>query len=99
MTDKSVIMQGENSGSIITGDNNTFYQSSVKPQTLHQVISEWQSQTKIPLNPNLVLQSREKEVEELFGLLSQSPSKIIVVSPREKGSGDNDNFFKSKGVG
>ena len=84
MNDKSVSIKGNNEGIVNTGDNNTFYQSSVKPQTFQQAITEWQSQTKIPLNPKLILLSREKEIEELFSLLSQSPSKIIVVSPRSE---------------
>lgn len=84
MSNKSVSIKGDNDGIANTGDNNTFYQSSVKPQSLKQAIAEWQSQTKIPLNPKLLLQSREKEVEQLVSLISQPLSKIIVVSPRSK---------------
>ena len=83
-TDRRVKLKGNNNAPIITGDNNILYLSTAKPQTLQQAIIEWQSQTKIPLNPKLVLLSREKEVEELVRLLSQVPFKIIVVSPRSE---------------
>lgn len=84
MKKESILIKGDNIAPIITGNNNELYLSTAKPQTLQQAITEWQSQTKIPLSSNLVLQSREKEVEELLRLLSQPPSKIIVVSPRSK---------------
>ena len=81
---KSVNIEGDSHAPIVTGNNNTLYLSTTKLQTLQEAIIQWQSQTKISLNPELVLQSREKEVEELLSLLSQPPSKIIVVSPRSK---------------
>ncbi len=84
MSDKSIKIGGNNHSPVVTGNNNTFYQSSVKPQTLQQAITEWQSQTNIPLIPNLVLQSRDKEIEELVSFLTQPLSKIIVVSPQSK---------------
>jgi len=83
---RSIDIGEDNLGIANTGDGNEFniYMNSKKPQILQQATTEWQSQTKIPLNPNLVLQSREKEAEELFSLLSHSPSKIIIVSPRSE---------------
>lgn len=80
--DKSVKTR-DNLGTIITGDRNTIYLSS-KPQTLQKAIIEWQSQTNINLNPKLALKSRNEQIEQLLHLLSQSPSKIIVVSPRSE---------------
>ncbi len=81
---KSVNIEGDSHAPIVTGDHNTVYISTTKLQTLQEAVTQWQSQTKILLNSNLVLKSREKEVEKLFSLLSQSPSKMIVVSPRSK---------------
>jgi hypothetical protein len=82
--DKSIKIEGDSLAPAITGDNNIVNFTSSKPQTIQEAIIQWQSQTKIPLNLNLVLQSRKKEIEELLRLLSQSPSKIIVVSPRSE---------------
>ena len=73
----------DNSGIIITSDGNIIYQSP-KPQMLPQAIIQWQSQTKLLLSPNLTLKSREEQIKQLFHLLSKSPSKIIVVSPRSE---------------
>ena len=75
------------SGDIVYGAktvNNYENFHAVKPKTLQQVISEWQSQTKPLLNPNLTLKSRDEQITQLLNLLSQSPSKIIVVSPRSE---------------
>jgi len=81
--DKSVKVGRDNYAPIFTGNGNTFY-SSPKPQILQEAIAEWQSQTNINLNPKLTLKSRDEQIEKLFSLLSQSPSKIIVVSPRSE---------------
>ena len=83
---RSINIGEDNLGIANTGNDNEFiiYINSRKPQTLQQAIAEWQSQTKIPLNPKLVLQSRDKEIEELVSLLIQTPSKIIVVSLQSK---------------
>ncbi len=84
MKSQSVEIKGDNNASIIIGNDNTVNFSASQPQALKQAVLEWQSQTKILLNPNLVLQSREKEIDELFSLLMRTPSKIIVVSPQSK---------------
>jgi len=59
-------------------------QKEAIPLTLQQAYTQWKSQTKINLHSNLVLQSREPEIEYLLTLLTQQPSKIIVVSARGK---------------
>lgn len=75
-----------NTGLIITGDGNSLHLSSPKAHTLQEAITQWQSQTKINLSPNLVLKSREEQINQLVHLLSQSPSKIIIVSPTKEES-------------
>lgn len=83
---KNINIEGDNEGIAISGNGNSLYLSTAKPQTLQQAITQWQSQTKINLNSNLVLKSRNKEIETLFNLLSQHPSKIIIVSSSEQES-------------
>jgi len=59
-------------------------------KTLEEAIKEWQSQTGKRLVPDLVLTSRENEIQKLFEYLNESPSKIVVIS--EKGKEDSYGF-------
>ncbi len=84
MKSQSVEIKRDNNAPIIIGNDNTVNLSVSQSQVLKQAILEWKSQTKIPLNSKLALQSRDKQIEELVNLLIQTPSKIIVVSPQSK---------------
>jgi hypothetical protein len=86
MNNKSIKIEGDNQAPIITGDNNTVNYTPNKILFLHEVITQWQSQTKISLSPKLALESREKQIKEFLNLLSQSPSKIIIVSSTKEES-------------
>ncbi|MCH9741094.1 MAG: hypothetical protein K0U38_09720 [Epsilonproteobacteria bacterium] len=84
--DKSVKVEGNNQAPVITGDNNQLSLSITEPKTIHQAYTQWISQTKINLHPNLILKSREEQTKELLKLLSLTPSKIIIVSSSEQES-------------
>jgi len=53
---------------------------------IEQAFEQWSSQTKLNLSGNLVIDSREKQIKELWGFLENEPSKIIINSLSERES-------------
>ena len=53
---------------------------------IEQAFEQWSSQTKINLSGSLVVDSREKQIKELWGFLENEPSKIIINSLSERES-------------
>ncbi|MDD3712433.1 MAG: hypothetical protein PHZ28_02945 [Candidatus Izemoplasmatales bacterium] len=53
---------------------------------LFEVYGRWRVQTEINLSPDLVLSTREEQIEKLYEILKKQPSKIIISSQAESES-------------